>query len=344
MYIYFINIILIALLHYYFSKKKYSYERLIWSFYLIFLIIFIGLRHEVGGDWNAYNKYFEEYKFFDLLNLDISSDFVYIFINKISNLLGIGIYGVNLICATIFVLAINSFLIKTKNKWLGLLLFCPIVIIIMGMGYARQGLAFAFGLFLIVSLEDRKIITSLIYFVLAVFSHKTALCFMLYYFFYFLYYKNYKLLFICIVSSILLYLFFFNLLNHLLYFYLGSGQHMFALGALPRALLITSVAIVFLYNINDLGLSNYQKFFYKYLSYIILLIGPFLFLTSIAADRILLYFCVIKIIFVSFADLENRSLKFLANGIILLYITYFTLWLSIGVNSIKWLPYSILGL
>jgi hypothetical protein len=119
---------------------------------------------------------------------------------------------------------------------------------------------------------------------------------------------------------------------------------MFALGALPRALLITSVAIVFLYNINDLGLSNYQKFFYKYLSYIILLISPFSFLTSITADRILLYYCMIKIIFVSTADLENRSQKLLTNGIILLYITYFTLWISFGVNSFSWLPYSILGL
>jgi len=344
MYIYFINIILIASFHYYFSKKNYSYEVLIWNFYIIFLIIFVGLRHEVGGDWKIYIDFFEESKFFDLEHISLNTDIVYIYINKIANLLGVGIYGVNLFSAIIFFLAINSFLKNTKNKWLGLLICFPIVIVVLGMGYARQGLAFAFALFLILSLENRKIIASLIYFALALFSHKSSLCCMLFYIFYILYYKNYKFLILCFIGFILLYFLFQATFNHLLFFYLGSGQHMMSFGSIPRSLLIALVSIIFLFNINDLELSDYQKFFYKYLSYIILLISPFSFLTSITTDRILLYYCMIKIIFVSTADLENRSQKLLINGIILLYITYFTIWISIGVNSFSWLPYSIFGL
>ena len=344
MYIYFINIILIASFHYYFSKKNYSYEALIWNFYIIFLMIFVGLRHKVGGDWGIYNKFFEEHKFYDLEHVRLSGDFVYIYINKIANLVGAGIYGVNLFSAIIFFLAINSFLKNTKNKWLGLLICFPIVIVVLGMGYARQGLAFAFALFLILSLENRKIIASLIYFALALFSHKSSLCCMLFYIFYILYYKNYKFLILCFIGSILIYFLFQASFNHLFFFYLGSGQHMMSWGSIPRTLLLSLVSIIFLYSINDLKLSDYQKFFYKYLSYIILLISPFSFLTSVTTDRILLYYCMIKIIFVSFADLENRSLKLLANGIILLYITYFSIWMIFGVNSIRWLPYSFLGL
>ena len=167
---------------------------------------------------------------------------------------------------------------------------------------------------------------------------------MFFYFVYFLYYKNYNLIIISFIGSILIYFLFQSAFDHLLFYYIGSGQHMISWGSVPRSFLLSLVSIIFLYSVNDLILSDYQKFFYKYLSYFVLLITPFSFLTSITTDRILLYYCVIKIIFVSFADLKNSNLKLLTNSIILLYITYFILWISFGVNSYMWIPYSILGL
>ena len=343
MYIYFLNLVLIAFFHYYFFKKNTSYEILIWIFYLIFLIFFIGLRHETGGDWNIYIEYYEENKYFDLVNLNTYHDVVFILINKFSNFMGFGIYGVNLFCSIIFILGLNSFLKNTPNKWLGLLICFPIVIVVLGMGYMRQAVAFAFGLFLISSLENRKIFTSIIYLFLAVFTHKTSLCLMFFYFVYFIYYKKYILLIYGLVGTVLIYFLFQESFNHLIFFYLGKGQHMISWGSLPRSALLSLVAIVLLYCINDLKLNDYQKFFYKYLSYLILLISPFSFISTVTTDRVLLYYCVIKIILVSSADLENKFIKLLINSIIFLYIAYFTLWISAGVNSILWLPYSIIG-
>ena len=42
-----------------------------------------------------------------------------------------------------------SFLKNSENKWLALAISFPIIIIVLGMGYTRQGLAFSFCLFLL---------------------------------------------------------------------------------------------------------------------------------------------------------------------------------------------------
>ena len=157
MYIYFANMFGLILLHYFFYKKKIStLETYCWILTIFFFTIFIGFRYEVGGDWIQYKNFFYEYsKSIDsnLIVKFLDHGLVYVVINIISYFLGIDFIGTNFVCAIIFMAALSSFLYSTKNRWLGLLVSYPIIIVVLGMGYTRQGLAFAFSLLLLKSLE-----------------------------------------------------------------------------------------------------------------------------------------------------------------------------------------------
>mgnify|MGYP000076359832 CR=1 FL=1 len=166
--IYFVNTLLLILFHYFFfNYKNKILEKYVWIFSIFFLSIFIGLRFEIGGDWDIYKNFFlhfndknNELNFSDYLNHGV----IFVFINKIAYYLGIQFIGVNFIFALIFMHSLSNFIKDSDNRWLALAITFPIIIIILGMGYTRQGLAFAFSLYLIRSLENKKILLSYLYF------------------------------------------------------------------------------------------------------------------------------------------------------------------------------------
>ncbi len=345
MYIYFANTIGLILMHYFFVKNKNpNLEYYCWIFAIFFLSIFIGLRYEIGGDWYKYNFLFNEFgqgseghSFRDVIEFGL----IYVLINKIAFYTGIQIVGVNFICALIFMFALASFLDNSKNRWLALAVSFPIIIVVLGMGYTRQGLAFAFSLFLIKSLENKKLFNSIIYFLLAIFSHKTAVFISLLFPLYFWFHKKYIYAIIFFSIPVLFGVFNFYHFKHLFHFYVGSGQHMTAYGAIPRTFLILIVALFFLnFRKSYKHMNDYQMFMYSSISYIILFTAPFSILTSIMADRLLLYMYSIKIAVVSFANLKDKKINIAIFIVISLYFIYFALWACFGNNAFSWIPYN----
>lgn len=346
MYIYLINPIVLLFFHFfYYKNKNHPSEKYIWVFVIFLLTIFIGFRNEIGADWKIYENYFYDIENITIKENILSSSAVYLLINKIVYYAGIKFWGVNVLCASIFMLALSLFLQDSKNKWLGLLFSFPIIIVIIGMGYIRQGLAFSFILLLIKSLENRNLLNAFIFIILSIFSHKSALfisSFLL--FINFFYYKNifYVILSFFITISFL-FLFLFNY-KHLIYFYIGEGQHMFSYGSFPRGILISVVAISFLFlKKKFINMSDYQVYIYSYFSYFILILFPFSFSASIMADRLLLYFYPLKLVFILFANLNDKKIIFLIFSIISSYFFYFITWISFGVNASGWIPYKFIG-
>lgn len=345
MYIYLINLTLLILLHFLFYKyKNFEIEKFIWIITIFLLSIFIGFRNEIGGDWTHYEKFY--YKVADFTFGEIlTSSLVYIYINKIAYYLEIQIFGVNFICAVIFMFSLATFLNQTDNKWLALAISFPIIILILGMGFARQGLAFSFSLFLIKALEEKKLFKSFIFAILSILTHKSAIfisSFLI--FIYFWYHKKYLYLLLSASIPIFFASLFWNHYNHYVYFYAGSGQHMFSYGSLPRSLLILFVAIIFLtYKKKFNNMSEYQVFIYSSFSLIIIFLFPFSIISSIFADRLLLYLYPLKLAFISFANLKDKSLNFVIFLICSAYFFYLILWISHGVNAYKWVPYKFIG-
>ncbi len=345
MYIYFINFGILIFLHFLFKKnKKYEFEKFIWAFVIFLLTIFIGFRFEVGGDWGQYEKFFYDAQNLSLLQ-SLSSNLVYVYINKFAYYFGIQFYGVNLICASIFMFSLAFFLNDAKNRWLALAIAFPIIILILGMGYIRQGLAFSFSLFLIKSLEEKKLLNSLLFYSLSVLTHKSAIFISSFLLFIFLWYhKRYFFLLLTISIPTFFALIFKDFYLHNIYNYIGEGQHMFSYGSLPRSFLILLIAILFLSFRNKFeNMSKYQIFVFSSFSWMIIFLFPFCIVTSIVTDRLLLYLYTLKLVFISNVNLNDKTLKLFSFLIIFGYLFYLILWISFGINSISWLPYKFIG-
>ena len=346
MYIYFINSLALLSLHLIFYKNSnFKYENFIWILVLFLLSIFIGFRNEIGGDWIIYEKFYH-----NVLNLSfsqiINSSLVYVYINKIAYYTGTQFIGVNVICALIFMFSLAIFLNNTKNKWLALAISFPIIILILGMGYTRQGLAFSFSLFLIKALEDKKLLKSIIFIILSILSHKSALFICSFLLFLSLWYhKKYFYLIISVIIPIFFAYLFWYLYKHLFHFYAGFGQHMFSYGSLPRSLLILFVAVLFIINKKKFkNMNEYQIFIYTAFASMIIFIFPFSIATSVVADRLLLYLYPLKLVFVAFADLKDKTIRFIIFIISSLYFFYLIIWITFGKNSFSWVPYEFVGL
>jgi len=140
----------------------------------IALALFVGLRFKVGGDWGSYVSWFDFTRSQDLSAAVQLSDPGYRLVNWISGYLGWGVYGANLICAMIFSFALIAFSRAQPLPWLALAVSVPYLVIVLGMGYTRQGIAFGFALlgFLALRREDHRRFVAWV--VLGALFHKTA--------------------------------------------------------------------------------------------------------------------------------------------------------------------------
>jgi len=120
-------------------------------------VLFIGLRHEIGGDWTNYFVLYlrvesEPFKF-----IYDAKDPGYVFVNWAASRLGWGIYGVNTVCAGIFVGGLAYFCSKQRLNGLSWLVATPYMLIVVGMGYTRQSVALGLFMVALVFLQDKRI-------------------------------------------------------------------------------------------------------------------------------------------------------------------------------------------
>lgn len=113
---------------------------------VILLILMVGLRYQVGGDWVPYLVNFAEMKELSLREAFLSSSWEpgYVLINWIGGRLGGGVWIVNLFCAAIFAYGLVTLAKQQPNPWLALVVAIPFFVIGVGMGYTRQSVAAGF--------------------------------------------------------------------------------------------------------------------------------------------------------------------------------------------------------
>lgn len=149
-----------------------------WRSFGFFLIILIGLRHHVGGDWVTYFEGLEVNRDIPLEELFYTrTEAGYTLIGWFSLALGADIYGVNFICAVIFTVGLLNLCRVQPYPWLAIAVAIPYLVIVVAMGYVRQGTAIGFLMYAFGYLLRGRITVYLILVVLAGSFHKTALIF-----------------------------------------------------------------------------------------------------------------------------------------------------------------------
>lgn len=158
-----------------YSAKKNKPFPGIWLIIFLGLTLVIGLRHEVGGDWFNYLRNLERAYFERFTYEWWWDDPGYRLLEWIAIYTDWGIYGVNLISACFFSYGLVLFCRHQPRPWLALAVSVPYLVIILGMGYSRQGVALGCLMAGLVGLGRARVRTFLIWTLLGATFHKSAL-------------------------------------------------------------------------------------------------------------------------------------------------------------------------
>lgn len=146
-----------------------------WITFGLLLIVCIGLRHQVGGDWYNYLGHLEEARDQSWYALATQSDPGYKLLNGLSLALGWDIYGVNTIMALFFVCGLIAFCRRLPKPWLAAAVAVPYLVIVVAMGYSRQGMALGIAMLGLLALEQRVPMRFAAWIVGATLFHRSAM-------------------------------------------------------------------------------------------------------------------------------------------------------------------------
>ena len=137
------------------SKPKYD---VIFVSMAVLIVLMIGLRYRVGGDWRNYleNSDLIQGRPLSWAMINSPNEPGYTLINWVVLWAGSDIWLVNLICAIPFVVGLIALARQQPNPYLALAVAAPLLIIVVGMGYTRQATALGFLLIAITSLTAGK--------------------------------------------------------------------------------------------------------------------------------------------------------------------------------------------
>jgi hypothetical protein len=136
--------------------------------------LMIGLRLEVGGDWTAYIRMYDDIYFLMLRDAISVTDAGYAFLNWLAIQFGFNVAFVNLICAALFMIGIAKLAWHQPNPALAMLVATPYLIIVVAMGYTRQAAAIGIICFAITTSAQRPIRLIVLIGIAALF-HKSAI-------------------------------------------------------------------------------------------------------------------------------------------------------------------------
>jgi len=312
------------------------------SWYIIglFFILVIGFRDCVGCDWDSYVGYYERLDGATLSEALRQSDPAHQFFNWLMNQWGWGVYGVNLIYGIIFMVGLIKFSRMQLYPWLAMAVATPYLIIVVVMGYSRQGVAIGLFMWAMTHLQKGRFKTYMAYMVFAAMIHKTALIMIPLGIF--LYGKGLWIRLFMVVPIV------YGAWRYLLsgeLAYMWSGyieDQMQSQGAKVRVLMNFIPALILFYYRKEWKrqFSDYAIWFWIALGSIFAMavVG----LASTAVDRVSLYFIPIQLVVFS-------RLPYLARRIVAPQVTIYTIlfayasvlfvWLNYATHSFCWVPY-----
>ncbi len=322
------------------SPKR--FQRYILILLVIFLMFFVGFRKEVGGDWNSYLTWFDRIKI-EGLNFSLESmmlsNFGYNLLNALSSKLGWGIYGVNFICAGVFLLGLYYFLRELEYPLMGLLIAYPYLIMVVGMGYTRQSVAIGLTLASLISIKKNRNTLAFFLIVIAITFHKTAAIALLY----FIFSKRRKLfLSVFTIVSILSFPFLIKIFQNFYSLYVENP--MVSFGGKYRALMnfLPAILWIVLRKTGTFGENYGDEKVWDFMSFLAAILSLFAFANLTFGDRMLLYFYSIQMVFYdrlkSYLDAFQKPV--LSNIVTIGYLSAMIIWMFFGVHAESWIPYN----
>lgn len=142
---------------------------------ILFLTLLIGLRIEVGADWLQYLPYLERISALSFDEVLQQVEPGYALLNWFAAQWGGGVFFVNTVCGLIFSIGLLRFCQAQPRPWLALTLAFPYLVVVVAMGYSRQGVAIGLEMLALLALERDRLLQFLGWIALAATFHRTVL-------------------------------------------------------------------------------------------------------------------------------------------------------------------------
>lgn len=136
--------------------------------------LLIGFRYEVGGDWFTYLELYEDMRGADLIEALSQRDPGYQSLTWLSLQLGWDVFGVNIMCGGIFAAGLFTFCYGLPRPWLAVAVAVPYLVIVVAMGYSRQGVALGCAMLALAQLRRGAMLWCIALLIVGASFHRTA--------------------------------------------------------------------------------------------------------------------------------------------------------------------------
>lgn len=309
----------------------------------ILLSAFIGMRHEVGGDWSTYLEHIDLLRGVPFIEFWEYGDPAYALLNWIgSNLFG-DIYLVNTVCAFLFCFGLFKFARSQPRPWLVMVVAFPYLILVVAMGYTRQGVAIAFLMIGLISLMKGSLLRFIVWVTIAALFHKTVLVFLPLAIFSVSERPLLAAIGVMVTTGLSFYLLLKEALDVFVVLYIEAEYG--SAGAVFRIFLNAVPAFVYLIYRKRFGLQDKALRFWTWVSVSAILFIPLLIVSpsTAAVDRLALYWIPLQLFVLSrLPDVfggrgRNNTFWVLLLTVYSLSVLFF--WLFFAHHSSFWIPY-----
>lgn len=311
----------------------------------ILFAVLVGLRYNVGTDWTNYQNTINTMRFVGFSAAMSYKDLGFGLLAWLSTDLGLGIYGINVLCAAVLMYGLARFVRHQPDPWLALTAAVPYLIIVVGMGYIRQAAAIGLLFLALLDFERRSYLRFTVLMGVAALFHGSVL--VIFPFAVLVLVRDRRELFIpMLIVALLLYVLILRQRADTFYgMYVERDNVLDSSGALIRVVMNAIPASLYLLLRNRIPLDPSMRYLWTIFSLIsISLIAVlFVFPSSTAVDRVALYFIPVQIFLFGHLAVVLTDNPIRARAIDYAVIVYFAgtlfVWLTYASNARNWLPY-----
>ncbi len=322
------------------QRKNWSYE---WRWFFVLLVLMIGLRHEVGGDWVIYFEDVESLADGSTLTSPRLQDPAFALLNWFAVQLGLGVYFVNLLSAIFFSWGLLVFCRAQPRPWLALAVAVPYLITVVAMGYTRQGVAIGVAMLAMVALGQGNTLRFMLWIALAAVFHKSAVVLVPLAILASSRRRLFTLLWVAISGFVLFVLLLQESVDFLIYGYVQSQYQ--SSGAAIRIAMNVVPGVLFLFLSKRFQLTTQQRSFWTWMSWgalffvALLTVSP----SSTAVDRVALYWIPLQLFVMSrlpnaLGQREGKNALWVYAVVAYSAAVHFV-WLMFADTAFAWLPY-----
>ncbi|WP_086736861.1 EpsG family protein [Erythrobacter colymbi] len=314
----------------------------LWALVALALVTIIGLRWETGGDWGNYDRMVQSALWTDN-RFGLLGDPGFHAVTRLAAQSAYGMLVVTMISGVVVTAGLIRFCLAQPRPWLCLAVAVPYFVVVMGMGYIRQGMAVSLLLMALIAVQQGSVTRFIGWVLAAALFHSTALIFLPLALFMARVHPFARLMLLLGAAAVLGTAATGERTGLLLTNYVD--QEMTSSGALVRLAMTALPGAILLYWRGRFGLTSSERWIWMMLSLggIAALVLVLVFPTSTAIDRVGLYLLPLQLfVYARLPDAlagNDRTARVLATAIVALYAAAFYVWLNYAVNVEYWLPY-----